>query len=113
MQLKSVALAFSLAAFAMASAYANDTSKQSSTSSKSPSMSQSSSSTPSSSGASSSSSSQKSAASGGSSSSSSSKSFDQLDKDHDGKLSREEYNAAQGSSAWAVCMTLPIQSGEV
>jgi len=91
---KPVVLGFSLLALAAASAYANDSYKQKSGSTQQPSMSQSN--TPSSA-----SSSDRSAAAGGSTSSAKSggDQFDKLDKNHDGNISREEWNAGQRSGA--------------
>jgi hypothetical protein len=92
---KPVVLGFSLLALAAASAYANDSSKQKQGSSQQPSMSQSNTSP----------SSDRSAAAGGSSSSSKSSSgasgdqFNKLDKNGDGNLSREEWQAGQRSGA--------------
>ena len=80
--MKSLVLAFSLIAFA-ASAYANDAKQKSSDASK-PAMSQSN--KPSS---------DKSAAAGASGD----KSFDQMDKNKDGQISRAEWNAARGTGA--------------
>lgn len=71
MDVKRLLVTLSLFAFAAASAYANDTSKHKSTKSSA----------------------------GGTSGATSTQSFEQLDKNHDGKVSRQEWNAAHRSGA--------------